>query len=1305
MSQIVRRRLVAMLLIIACGLLAQTELARGAEVTWKSLGSGGGGAYLGEAVFKPSDPNFAMVGTDTAGVLKTTNGGATWTLAMEGLVGQTPQQTTYVRDLAVDPSAQDTVYLATFGLYRTTDFGAHWSSVAPLHIYHAVAVDPSDPNWVFAGEDGTNPGPTQIIRSPNKWGTAMSTLPGCNGATGPSCTASLPQCLATSSKVALLGGQQNPDVRDIVVDPQNASVLIAATDCGLYRSHDRGGSWDPPTSSSSYDVYSRLVLHGPTHTLYAGMDPSIALALETFSLADQDETNWAYAVTMRRSTDWGATWTSVSGSNSIDVLGSAGDFEAGSGETLSGWQLSLYQSTGTATRACNPGVTPYGSCAAKVTRPASPTGEFGTWIRALPNRLVDPNTVYLVSVRARVEGGGTPTLPAFPLHSEVHFYDINNNEISWPTEKWEPANQAIGTQSRVLPVVSGNRNDTWLRYEVPIRTPARAHSMSFSVGMYSGDGTMSPVTAVFLDDVRFERSEKLPAFTGIREFAYPAARAYGAYQQIAVDPTNPMVLYAMSDARTNWNDPATGDFKGVWKSTDGGTTWLLKTRVLPHNATNVTDTKWDGGMDGTLLAIGSGTAGHLTLLAGTLFNLYRTTDGGETWSETTYNVAQQEMPDHLGHYSSRGAINNVYANFVATDPNQPQRIYYGDADNFLQVSHNGGASFVMEGGGLDWDNPSYATRGWKVPPSSLGNYTDSPDALVIDPADSNHVFVGASIHPLGCGLDAQGVSKCPNEGGVVQGAYNPTSDVWAWTPLGTQSCLLKGGPVSLVRDRASGRMIAGVMNSGLARLEGGSTWVSLGANCMLTSSRWFEPQGTVPPFDWWISRLVQSPTPNSKRIFAGFGNPSLGALQDVSRFSVWKSDDLGDNWTNITWGPPLQGLPVIDLLAVSDTEVFAATFGSYVTGLGGLYHGVESGGTWTWTRVLKEQRVTGVARSPFNPKLMYAISGQLFGGKVPESTPGIYRSVNGGIDWTLLARNGLDNLFDVRLDFSTHDRLKLYASTRGAGVFEGTLDDCDTPGSFDCSKKMFFTLSATGSNPPPPTLSGVSGPIAKTDIVSYDPSNGHFARFFQVSDPNAVIDAFTKLPNGDLLLSFTAAVTLPGIAGVTGSDIVQFHPGTPGVYTAGTFSYYFDGSVFGVSGSSKNVDAIYVDAAGDLYLSINGNNANVGKSPNTNILTGVNNSDIVKFHPTATGGTFSFYFRGLSQNLDSVFLSTNASGTPQIYMSTVANFTAPFTGKRIDVLRYTGAVAPPNGTFDVYRSGAGIGLLASWQLGGLAFDP
>ena len=89
------------------------------------------------------------------------------------------------------------------------------------------------------------------------------------------------------------------------------------------------------------------------------------------------------------------------------------------------------------------------------------------------------------------------------------------------------------------------------------------------------------------------------------------------------------------------------------------------------------------------------------------------------------------------------------------------------------------------------------------------------------------------------------------------------------------------------------------------------------------------------------------------------------------------SDDLGNNWTKISWSSALLTQPVLDVLPVSDSVVFAATFGSYQPGYGGVYRGVQSGGSWTWTRVLPQHRVTAVARSPFNPNLMFAMSGQL----------------------------------------------------------------------------------------------------------------------------------------------------------------------------------------------------------------------------------------------------------------------------------------------------------------------------------------
>ena len=259
-------------------------------------------------------------------------------------------------------------------------------------------------------------------------------------------------------------------------------------------------------------------------------------------------------------------------------------------------------------------------------------------------------------------------------------------------------------------------------------------------------------------------------------------------------------------------------------------------------------------------------------------------------------------------------------------------------------------------------------------------------------------------------------------------------------------------------------------------------------------------------------------------MFAGFGDPGATAA-DSTRFGVWITDNLGDAWTKITGGSALDGEPVLDLLPVDDQTVLVGTAGLGLTGHGGLWRGVFQSGSWGWTRVVAQQRLTAVARSPFNPKV--GLPSGMFGGLPPaETNPGIYRTYDGGTTWTgPVARNGLDNLTEARLDFSTHDRRKVYASTKGAGVFEGTFPcnsnnvcDADEVAGIcrDCASKAYFLLSAVSGGDP--TLTGVSGTIAKTDIVSYDPASGAFARFFQgtsVGIPSMrALGAFTKLSNG-----------------------------------------------------------------------------------------------------------------------------------------------------------------------------------------------
>lgn len=111
---------------------------------------------------------------------------------------------------------------------------------------------------------------------------------------------------------------------------------------------------------------------------------------------------------------------------------------------------------------------------------------------------------------------------------------------------------------------------------------------------------------------------------------------------------------------------------------------------------------------------------------------------------------------------------------------------------------------------------------------------------------------------------------------------------------------------------------------------------------------------------------------------------------------------------------------------------------------GGLYKGTRNPGTgaWTWAKVLNQPVVSGVVVSTANSSILYAFVGQkCCSGSFPGQQAGIYKSISGGGagSWTKIDNNGLMNLGIGKLYFSSSDTHKIYASTIGDGVFEGTI--------------------------------------------------------------------------------------------------------------------------------------------------------------------------------------------------------------------------------------------------------------------------
>ncbi|MBI3843264.1 MAG: PKD domain-containing protein [Planctomycetes bacterium] len=257
---------------------------------------------------------------------------------------------------------------------------------------------------------------------------------------------------------------------------------------------------------------------------------------------------------------------------------------------------------------------------------------------------------------------------------------------------------------------------------------------------------------------------------------------------------------------------------------------------------------------------------------------------------------------------------------------------------------------------------------------------------------------------------------------------------------------------------------------------------------------------------------------------------------------------------------------------------------------------------------------------------------------------------------------------------------------------------------------MLFSFAAST------TLPGV-GAVTNHDIVRYDPATQLYSMYFRGSDVGLAlsrIDAFCRMPNGDLLLSFATTTTVPGLTGgptglrVANADIVRFHPTSLGAVTAGTFAFYFDGSDVGLTTSTENVDAIALDSAGNLVLSITGAGAGTGQSA----ITG---SDLVRFTATSLGavtaGSFSMYFDasdvGLTTSteiVDAAFIATDG----RLYLSTTGNFAVTgATGGKSGILRFapTNLGANTTGTFDLFVRSTDIGIPSVANVSGFSILP
>jgi photosystem II stability/assembly factor-like uncharacterized protein len=169
---------------------------------------------------------------------------------------------------------------------------------------------------------------------------------------------------------------------------------------------------------------------------------------------------------------------------------------------------------------------------------------------------------------------------------------------------------------------------------------------------------------------------------------------------VAIDPQNPLVLYAATyqRERKSWGFNGGGPGSAVYKSTDAGEHWTKLGEGLPAG---------DKGRIG--LAIFNSTLVYALVEAapeGTTpqGGLYRTVDGGDTW-------------EHLAALNTRPS----YYSQIRVDPKDRNRLYELGSNRGFYVSNDGGKTFADTG---------------------VNGIHGEDHALWVDPDDTNHLIIG-----------------------------------------------------------------------------------------------------------------------------------------------------------------------------------------------------------------------------------------------------------------------------------------------------------------------------------------------------------------------------------------------------------------------------------------------------------------------------------------------------------------------------------------------------------------------------------
>jgi photosystem II stability/assembly factor-like uncharacterized protein len=565
-------------------------------INWTVLTDNLGSIASGDIAIDPNNPNILYYGTGELnfsgdsqygdGIYKTTNAGLNWVK-----ISPASQTGLYTGKIIVDPSNSNLVFAAgNLGVFRSTNSGINWANMLPGN-FTSLVIDPVSPNILYAG---TGSGQSYIFKTTNSgliWSTVSS--------------------LSAGRRTQLAISPDNPNVLYASIAGTSGALY------GLYRTTNAGDNWTVQNSTTNYmssqgwyDNAVTVIPGNPDGVVVGGLDIYVSTnggvtltkksnwsTSNTQDFSHADIHYLAYNGPVLYCCSDGGVYFSFNNANSWDDLN----------ENISTLQFvsADYDPTDITKL--------YGGCQDNNKQTSTDNGV--VWIQRTTGdggyTIVDPvNTSYVYgqyvngSIQRSVNYGVSFTSITPSGSTGGLFYN--------------PYEMAPGDNNTVV----FGRADVWKSTSVQTATSSTGWTQIAATGVINGSVSAIGISKSNIDKIYIGTSNGRIHVTTNNGTNWSSLTGFPYVSDFWVDYSNDDICYASFAG-------ATPD-KHVYKTTDGGLSWVSITANLPNIAVN---------------SIVKKQTSPEMLFVGTDLGVFKSSDDGASWVNFNTDLPNVEVRD------------------------------------------------------------------------------------------------------------------------------------------------------------------------------------------------------------------------------------------------------------------------------------------------------------------------------------------------------------------------------------------------------------------------------------------------------------------------------------------------------------------------------------------------------------------------------------------------------------------------------------------------------------------------------------